>query len=114
MPTNYQMTLRGRQRLTDREGKILHWYIDSEGNPTCCVGHTDNAGPPYYKDTKNKKFTAQECDEILMRDLVKYEKLVNNALKVPAEDHEFDAFVHGLQSEKVAIKNSYFALHLRH
>jgi lysozyme len=87
------MTLRGRQRLTDREGKILKWYKDTQGVWTCCVGHTDNAGQPFYKDTKNKKFTAQECDEILMHDLVKYERLVNNALKVPAEDHEFDAFV---------------------
>lgn len=91
MPTNYKMTLRGRQRLTDREGKILTAYLDSVAVWTIGVGHTGNAGAPIPK--RGMKITAQECDEILMRDLVKYERLINNALKVPAEDHEFDAFV---------------------
>ncbi len=91
MPTNYKMTLRGRQRLTDREGKRLTAYLDSVGIWTIGVGHTANAGAPIPK--RGMTITAQECDEILMRDLVKYERLVNNALKVPAEDHEFDAFV---------------------
>lgn len=86
-----QMTLRGRQRLTDREGKVLRWYKDSKGIWTCCVGHTAAAGPPSY--TKGQTFTAQECDDILVRDLAKFEAILNAALKVSVADHEYDALL---------------------
>lgn len=86
-----QMTLRGRQRLTDREGKRLKAYLDSQGVWTIGVGHTAAAGIPIPK--RNMLITAQECDDILMRDLVHYENLINEAVKVPLADHEFDALV---------------------
>lgn len=86
-----QMTLRGRQRLTDREGKILRWYKDSKGIWTCCVGHTAAAGLPAYK--AGQTFTPQECDEILQRDLKSFEDILNNAIKVPVADHQFDALL---------------------
>lgn len=87
--TGYRMTLRGRQRLTDREGKRLVAYRDTVGVWTIGVGHTAAAGAPIPK--RGMTITAQECDEILTRDLVRYEALVNKALKVPVADHEFDA-----------------------
>lgn len=92
MPT-MKMTLRGRQRLTDREGKILKWYKDSKGIWTCLVGHTDAAGEPYYKDTKNKKFTAEDADKVLEKDLASFETFLNKAIKVPVKDNEFDALL---------------------
>jgi lysozyme len=86
-----QMTLRGRQRLTDREGKRLKAYRDSKGIPTIGVGHTSAAGPPPV--TMGMTITAQECDDILIRDLAKFEAILDGALEVPVADHEYDALL---------------------
>jgi lysozyme len=86
-----KMSPRGRQRLTDREGKRLVAYRDTQGVWTIGVGHTAAAGPPIPK--RDMTITAQECDDILSRDLVHYENLINNAVKIPLADHEFDALV---------------------
>lgn len=85
------MTSRGRQRLTDREGKRLTAYRDSKGIPTIGVGHTTAAGPPAVK--MGMTITAQECDAILMLDLAKFEAKLDQALKVPVADHEYDALL---------------------
>lgn len=89
--TDYRMTPRGRQRLTDREGKRLQAYLDSVGVWTIGVGHTAAAGPPI--PVRGLIITAQECDDTLVRDLAKFEVTLNRALKVPVEDHEFDALL---------------------
>lgn len=86
-----KMTLRGRQRLTDREGKRLKAYRDSVGIPTIGVGHTSAAGPPAV--TLGMTITAQECDDILIRDLAKFEAILDKALKIPVADHEYDALL---------------------
>lgn len=86
-----KMTLRGRQRLTDREGKRLKAYPDTVGVWTIGVGHTAAAGAPAPR--AGMTITAEECDAILSRDLVHYEDLINKAVKVPLADHEFDALV---------------------
>ena len=89
---DYKMTPRGRQRLTDREGKRLKAYRDSKGIWTIGVGHAATAGTaPVPK--KGMTITAEECDEILIRDLALREKRLNKALKVPVADHEFDALL---------------------
>jgi len=85
------MTLRGRQRLTDREGKRLKAYLDTQGIPTIGVGHTSAAGPPDVK--MGMTITAEECDEILIRDLAKFEAKLDEALEVPVADHEYDALL---------------------
>ena len=85
------MTLRGRQRLTDREGKRLKAYLDTKKIPTIGVGHTTAAGPPPVK--MGMTITAQECDDILGRDLKKFEAKLDKALKVRVADHEYDALL---------------------
>ena len=85
------MTLRGRQRLSDREGKRLKAYLDTKKIPTIGVGHTTAAGPPDVK--MGMTITAEECDAILMRDLAKFEAALDKALKVPVADHEYDALL---------------------
>lgn len=85
------MTLRGRQRLTDREGKRLKAYLDTKGIPTIGVGHTSAAGPPDV--AMGMTITAEECDEILIRDLAKFEAVLDEALEVPVADHEYDALL---------------------
>ena len=78
------------------EGFISKWYPDPVHGwkvPTCCYGHTDAAGPPFYKDGKNKKFTRAEGAEILARDLRSYADAVEKAVKVPLTDNQFGALV---------------------
>lgn len=88
----YHMTLRGRQRLTDREGKRLVAYRDSKGIWTIGVGHAATAGSAPIP-RKGMKITAEECDRILTADLASREKRLSEALKVPVADHEFDALL---------------------
>lgn len=79
----------GRAKLKRREGVRLSAYLDSVGVWTIGVGHTSAAGEP--KVTPGLTITAQECDRIFARDLVKYESAVNAAVKVPIVQYEFDA-----------------------
>lgn len=84
----------GRTAITRHEGLRLNAYPDpaSGGEPwTIGVGHTSSAGAP--KVTKGMKITKAQADEILSRDLVTFEKAVNDAVKVPVNQNEFDALV---------------------
>lgn len=81
----------GRAAITRREGNVLKAYKDSVGILTIGVGHTSMAGPP--KVTAGLKITAEESDEILSRDLAKFEAAVEKAVKVPVSQNEFDALV---------------------
>lgn len=89
MPT-MKMTLRGRQRLTDREGKVLKWYKDSEGYWTFGVGHLANDEYPYKQ---GQTFTAEQVDAVLVKDLEKFETILNKAIKIKVSDNEFDALL---------------------
>jgi lysozyme len=86
-----KMSTRGRKLLIEREGCILHAYRDSVGVLTVGVGHTAAAGPPI--PYPGMIITAQEADAILTKDLVLYERAIDNALKVPVSQNEYDALV---------------------
>lgn len=81
----------GRAKITQREGNKLKAYTDTVGVLTIGVGHTSAAGPP--KVTKGMTITAAESDAILSRDLTLFEKAVNDAVKVPVTQNQFDALV---------------------
>jgi len=84
-------TGKGRKLIQQREGVKLAAYRDSVGILTIGVGHTSAAGPPTV--TPTLKITAAQADEILSRDLAKFEAAVDKAVTVPMADHEFDALV---------------------
>lgn len=81
----------GRAAIAQREGNKLKAYKDSVGIWTIGVGHTAAAGPPAPK--AGMTITAAQSDEILARDIPKYEKPVNDAVKVPLTQNQFDALV---------------------
>lgn len=85
------MTPHGRLLLTQREGMRLHAYHDSRGVLTIGVGHTSAAGPPHVM--AGLQITPAECDAILTRDLGRFEQQLTAMIKVPVEDHEFDALL---------------------
>lgn len=84
----------GRKAIAAHEGVRLKAYPDpaTGGEPwTIGVGHTSAAGPP--KVYKGLTITAEECDEILSRDLATFERAVEKAVTVPLNQNQFDALV---------------------
>ena len=73
------------------EGVRLESYVCPAGVLTIGVGHTSAAGPP--KVVPGMKITYQEANEILARDLVKYESAVDRLVTVPLSQNQFDALV---------------------
>lgn len=71
------------------EGCRLRAYQDSVGVWTIGYGHTSMAGDP--KVTPGMKITQQEAEDILVRDLVKYEAAVQKALTRSPTQPQFDA-----------------------
>ncbi len=82
---------KGLLALMAHEGIVLSSYKDSVGVWTIGVGHTAAAGAP--EPTPGQTITLKEAVDIFRRDITKYEKDVNEAVKVPVQQHEFDALV---------------------
>ena len=82
--------------ITEFEGFVGKWYPDPAHGwavPTCCYGHTDAAGDPKFKNTKEKTFTKAEGAEILVRDLAQYEGYVKHRVKAPLNENQYGALV---------------------
>jgi len=73
------------------EGCKLKAYRCPAGVCTIGYGHTSAAGAPEVTDGMTIK--QSEADEILKRDLVKYEKAVADMVKKPLSQHQFDVLV---------------------
>lgn len=82
---------KGRDVLADREGLRLKAYKDSVGVWTIGLGHTSAAGPP--KVTPGMTITKDEAWDIFRRDAAKFREEAHGLVKVPLEQHEFDALV---------------------
>jgi len=86
-----QTSANGRALIAQREGNILKAYKDTKGIWTIGVGHTSAAGAPTV--TPGMTITAAQSDEILARDLADCEKYINDLVKVPLTQNQFDALV---------------------
>lgn len=92
----------GRQLIEEYEGLILGAYDDYNdhvvqpgntvrGTLTIGYGHTNAAGLP--KVYVGQTITKDQADQILATDLASVEKDVNNLVKVPLNQNQFDALV---------------------
>lgn len=81
----------GVATIAQREGVVLHTYLDSVGIATCCCGHTGRTSPPVPE--MGQKFTQAQCNAFLAADLAPVEKALNNALKVPVTQPQWDACI---------------------
>jgi len=82
--------------ITEFEGFIDHWYPDPAHGwkvPTCCYGHTDAAGKPYYDETKDKVFSKADGEAILAKDLEAVERAVSRLITVPLNANQKGALV---------------------
>jgi lysozyme len=84
-------SMKGLLAILAEEAVVLSTYIDSGGVPTVGAGHTAAAGAPIPKP--GLKLTLREAFDVFAKDLAKFEARVNQAIKVPLEQHEFDALV---------------------
>lgn len=73
------------------EGWYAKAYKDPVGIWTIGYGHTDMAGPP--KVTPNLTLTREEGEELLRRDLKKYQAGVERLVKVSLNDNQYGALV---------------------
>jgi len=88
-----KMSIDGLVMLAGNEGLVVNRYLDSVKVWTIGVGHTAAAGgldPRSFTGT----LTVQQAIDMFKVDIAKYERGVDAALKVPVEQHEYDALVH--------------------
>jgi GH24 family phage-related lysozyme (muramidase) len=83
---------KGRAEILSHEAIVLDRYKDSVGVLTIGVGHTAAAGPPDPRQPL-EALTVDEAVALFARDLPRYDVEVERAVKVPLEQHEFDALV---------------------
>lgn len=87
-----QTSKEGLMALIGYEGIVTGPYLDSKKVPTIGIGHTAAAGWPDPK-TYTGDLTVSEAFALFRKDVAKYEAAVNQAVKVPLKQHEFDALV---------------------
>jgi len=87
-----QMSQEGIDALLKKfEGCKLKAYRCPANVCTIGYGHTSAAGAPAVAD--GMTITQKQADDILRRDLVKYETAVFNMVKQPLTQHQFDVLV---------------------
>lgn len=85
---------KGKIALAVSEGIVDTAYLDSVGVWTLGIGHTTGAGAPDPKNYIGKKMSIEQIMAMFGKDLAVYEKIVNDNVKVPVLQNEFDSLVH--------------------
>lgn len=88
-----KMSTKGKIDLICKEGVSTQVYLDSVGVKTIGIGATVSEIPDLNKWPLDKSLTLQQVFDLFPRSLAKYEQAVNVAVKVPLEQHQFDALV---------------------
>jgi len=84
-----KVSLDGLNLIKRWEGCRLKAYRDSVKVLTIGYGHTSAAGQPVV--TESMTITQKQADDMLARDLGKYEDAVQRAITKPATQHQLDA-----------------------
>ena len=87
-------SLNGLCELASHEAIVLSPYYDSVGVLTFGIGHTKSAGDPDPASLPmGEEQPIRLAMETFAKDILDCEARVNRAVKVPIEQHEFDALV---------------------
>jgi lysozyme len=87
MVNNLTIDAAGRAFISQEEGEKLAEYADAGGIKTIGVGHTG-------QDVFNgEKITENQSQELLSKDLTRFEAAVNQLVTVPLNQHQFNALV---------------------
>lgn len=91
---------KGALEICEHEGIVLAPYKDSVGVMTVYVGHTSGAGKPFPASMPLAMPPTSEWDATIDKalaqfkiDAAKYDKRVQQAIKVPLKQHQHDALV---------------------
>lgn len=76
----------GLKLIKHFEGLYLEAYLDPIGKPTIGWGHTETA-------QIGMKITRNQAEELLKKDLAKFEAAVADAVKINVDDNQFSALV---------------------
>jgi len=82
-----QLSAQGISLIKRFEGLRLTSYVDCVGVLTIGYGHT---GPDVIS---NQRITEDEAEDLLLKDLVRFEKCVKSKVKVHLNQNEYDALV---------------------
>ena len=98
-----KITPAGVLEIAEHEGLVLGPYKDSTGVWTYGVGHTSGAGDPLPRDMRRedtRRWSEDRVRQEVMRaltifddDLDRFERRVNETIRVPLKPHQFDALV---------------------
>lgn len=89
-----KLSVWGRAFIAREEGCVLHPYNDSRGFSTIGVGHLlGQHGVTQAELAKYARFTQADALDLLVSDAARFERAVNDAVRVPLEQHEFDALI---------------------
>jgi len=83
----------GVRMIAGFEGFIGHPYNDATGNATIGIGHLLHLGPVTAQDWALGTITRAQGEQLLARDLARYEHAVNAAVHVRLSQPQFDALV---------------------
>lgn len=85
----------GVRFLTRHEGLRLHMYNDPAGHATIGYGHLIHKGKINGSESEDFKngLTKDQAMDLLKTDLKKFEKVVEDSVKVPLTQNQFDALV---------------------
>lgn len=84
-------SIKGEEFIVREEGEKLKAYQDAVGIWTIGVGHTGFVdGTPVVKGLT---ITQAKSRDILRKDLNRFEKAINDGVKVSLSQHQFDALV---------------------
>ena len=82
---------KGLDLIKSFEGLELNSYKDAVGVWTIGYGHTSMAGQPAV--VPGMTLTKEEAEKLLLKDLLKYEQIVKNLVKVELNDNQYSALV---------------------
>jgi len=82
-----QLSAQGISLIKRFEGLRLTSYLDCVGVLTIGYGHTGS------DVITNQRITEDEAEDLLLKDLIRFEKCVNNNVKVHLNQNEYDALV---------------------
>lgn len=95
-----KLSNRGLLEIAEHEGIVPAPYLDSKGVWTFGIGHTASAGSPDPSTLPrampaggSREAAIDRAIRIFRKDVARFEDRVNQAIKVPLAQHEFDALV---------------------
>jgi GH24 family phage-related lysozyme (muramidase) len=85
-----KLSAAGILMLTELEGSRSTMYLDSANKPTIGVGHLITSNEQHLLTAT---LSGAQIRELLARDVVRFENAVNDCVRVPLEQSQFDALV---------------------